>query len=126
MSLDSAARKVAKDLTDKFGKSVTLRRVTQDAYDPTAGTGGDSQAPTDYAVKVTPPQNFMFTKIDGTLIKEGDHVVRLPALDSPIVPDQFTDTVIIDSKEWSIKQIGEIWSGEQVAMYILHLTGTGE
>jgi hypothetical protein len=122
MTLDITARNLADRLVDKFGKTVTLRRTPQDSYSPVDGGGGDDQTPTDYTVKVTPPTDFMFKKIDGTLIEEGDEVVSLPALNSPITPVLDTDTVIMDGNRWEIRQLGRLWSGELVAMYILHLT----
>lgn len=122
MTLDTTARKLADNLTNRFGKTVTLRRVTQTTYDPLAGTGGADNPASDNTVKVTPPTDFMFKKIDGTLIKEGDQVVSLPALNTPFEPDQSTDTIVMDGSEWQIRQIGRLWSGELVAMYILHLT----
>lgn len=126
MTLDTTARNVAQSLTDKFGKTATLRRTLQTAYDPSTGLGGADLTPVDYTVKVTPPTDFMLSRVDGTLIKEGDQVVSLPALSLTVYPDQSTDSVRLEvdgaTQEWNIRQIGRLWSGELVAMYILHLT----
>lgn len=122
MTLDVTARALADNLVNQFGKTVTLRRTPKSVYDPETGTGGDDQILTDYSVKVTPPTDFMLKRVEGTLIGEGDQVISLPALNAPIVPNKDTDIVIIEDEEWKIRQIGNLWSGEQVAMYILHLT----
>jgi len=126
MTLDNTARKLADNLINRFGKTVTLRRVTRTAYNGATGVGGDNNLPVDYTVKVSPPTDFMFKKIDGTLIKEGDQVVSIAALNAPIVPYQETDSVFMDvdgvNEEWKIRQLGRLWSGELVATYILHLT----
>lgn len=122
MTLDATARNLADNLTNRFGKTIQLKRTLQNVYDPSAGVGGDDQIPNTYTVKVTPPKNFMLKRIDGTLIEEGDEIVSLPALNSPVVPDQETDVIIYGGEVWTIKQIGKLYGGELVAMYILHLT----
>ena len=122
MTLDATARALADRLTDQFGKTVVLQRQINSSYDGATDTGGEPQIPSNHTVKVTPPEGFMFSKIDGTLIGEGDQVVSLPALNSPITPNKTTDKIIMDDSTWKIKQVGRLWSGEQVAMYILHLT----
>lgn len=121
MTLDTTARNLADRLIDKFGKTVVIRRTTRTAYDGAAGTGGDENAPVNYTVKVTPPTDFMFKRIDGTLVEEGDEVVSVAALNLAITPDATIDVVIQDTVLWRIRQVGRLWSGELVATYILHL-----
>ena len=102
MTLDTVLRAAADSLISEYGKTVTLRRTIKSIYDPTAGTGGGSLAPTDYTnIKVTPPKDFMFKNLDGTLIEVGDQVVSMAALNAPVEPDSDTDTIIMDGGVWN-------------------------
>lgn len=121
MAINMTAPKLAQRMIEKFGKAVTLRRTTRTTYDPLAGTGGADNVPVDYAVKVTPPEGFMFSVINGTLIESGDQVAMLAALNAPIVPEMETDTVIMNSVEWKLRQVGTLWAGDDPAAYILHM-----
>lgn len=114
-------RTTAKSLIDKFGKQVSLVREST-TYNP--ATGQTTTTSTSTTVNATPPKDFTAARIDGTLIQQGDTVIQIAAqgldLGTPDTPQQ-SDKVTIDSSTWKIVQIGKVYSGEQIALYTLHL-----
>lgn len=120
-ALDTEMRALAVELTDELGKAVTLIRE-ETAYDPSSGetTTMTSTA----SANATPPADFTLSRIDGTLIQQGDTVIDVPAqgldMGTPDAPQQ-TDKVRIDGTKWGIVQVGKVYSGEQIALYRLHL-----
>jgi hypothetical protein len=118
MTFDTAARATAERLIRNFGKSVMLRRVTR-AFDPATGKTTDTVE--EFTVKVSPPERFRETLIDGTLVKAGDLKTHLPAEGLDIVPEPARDRVVIDNKPWNLLRVDPVVSGEQTAFYTLHL-----
>jgi hypothetical protein len=118
MTFDTTARATAERLIRNFGKSVTLLRVTR-VYDP--ATGKATETVEELAVKVSPPERFRETLIDGTLVKAGDLKAHLPAKGLDVVPEPARDRILIDGKSWSLLRVDPVMSGEQTAFYTLHL-----
>jgi len=117
-AFDARARATAGRLIRTFGKSVTLRRVTR-IYD--TATGKTTDTVEDFAVKVSPPERFREALIDGTLVRAGDLKAHLPAEELGIVPEPARDRLVIDGKPWSLLRVDPVMSGEQTALYTLHL-----
>lgn len=119
--LDKTARASSKRLIDKLGKALTVVREEQ-TYDPS--TGQTTTTETTVSVNATPPKDYTTARIDGTLIEQGDTVIQIAAkgldLGTPDAP-QDTDKVDIDGNRWGIVQIGRVYSGDQIALYTLHL-----
>jgi len=111
--LDKRMRAAAQRLIDDFGKPTTLQR-TSTTYDP--GTGTTTETTTDYSVNGV-LEAYSENRIDGTLVKVGDMRLTVPARDLAVTPDQTVDRVIIDGTQWSIVNIGRLYSGAQVATY---------
>lgn len=117
MTLDARFRSLARKMTGKYGKAITLRK-TESTYDP--ATGQTTETTTDYAVKTEPPQPYEQRYIDGQLIQTGDMRLLVAATDPGL-----TDTpdlewkALMDGDTWQIVTIRPIWSGEQVAAYEL-------
>ena len=122
MTLDVKMRAKAKELIERFGKLVTIRRTTKSAYDPGTGTGGDDNTPVDYPVYITPPFPYKEKNADGTVITTDELEVSIADLDAPITPDKETDTIIIDGTERRITDHEQVWSGELVCMHTLRLS----
>lgn len=120
-ALDGRMRSLAQQLAGKYGKQVTLIR-TLDSYDPK--TGDVTQAQAETITNATPPKDYTISRIDGTLIQQGDTVIQVPAKDlklgTPAHPTK-SDKVNLDGVVWGIVQVGSVYSGEQVAQYTLHL-----
>jgi len=121
MTLDTKMRAKTKELIEKFGKVVDIRRTTRTPYDGSTGTGGGENTPVDHSVYITPPTRFKTKNMDGTVITTEELVVSIAALDAPVIPDKDTDTFLIDGTERKITDIEEVWSGELVAMYTMRL-----
>ena len=118
MTLDATARATAERLIRAFGKSVTLRRVTR-SFDPASGKATETHE--DFPAKVSPPQRFREALIDGTLVRAGDLRAELAAEGLAIVPEPARDQVVIDGTAWSLLRVDPVMSGEQTALYTLHL-----
>lgn len=117
MTLDTRARNTAEKMIKKFGKVITLSRITNGNYDPATGDMPASSA-VDLSVKslIKDCKPFEFTS--GT-IETGDKKVTLAALNlsQPSVGDKVTiDTVI-----YSVISVKTIWSGELAVMFELQV-----
>lgn len=83
----------------KYGMSVTLRRTTQGAYNPSTG-GMSAGTSINYTclVVVTEYNDFV---IDGTLVKRGDKKLLVAAKDLDVTPT-VGDVFILNDGEWKI------------------------
>lgn len=118
MTLDRTARAAAERLIRAFGKSVTIRRATR-SFDP--ATGKTTETTQDFPAKISPPERFREDLVDGTLVLAGDLRAQLAAAGLAIVPEPVRDRVVIDGTAWSLLRADPVMSGEQVALYTLHL-----
>ena len=116
--LDDKLVPLALSLVAKFGKLVVFKEVTK-TY--TAATGDVVEsAIINHSVKVTPPEKFDDTLVNGEIIQVGDTKVSLPKsglLFTPITGMQVT----IDSVTWKIVTVSPIYTCEQIALYELQL-----
>lgn len=117
------------DLVAEFGKTVTWRTypsktVTESTSEVTLN------APTDYSVKVTPPEMYQEqTSKDGrATMREGVKLLLASGAGTSdalaFTPGRTIDTfqrVIVDSKTWTIAEIELIYSGDLVAAYEVKL-----
>lgn len=120
-TLDTEARQVAVGLIEEFGKSVEIRRMMQNTYDPVSGTGGEDSTPVNYPVKVTPPEAYKIKDINGSYITTGEMIISLADQGAPVIPDKDTDDVLLEGEYWNILDIEKVWSGELVAMHTLRI-----
>ena len=117
--LDDELLEAVYDIIDEFGKIVTFWIYPDQDYDPTIGenTLGD---PTQYSKKVIPPYQINLKYVDGKLIKLGDLLTGIAAQDIEFTPT-LKMKITIDSNIWTIININPIYSGEQIALYLLQL-----
>lgn len=86
-------------LLTKFGKTVTLVRVTGDSYDPITGAAVDgTDAPVTTTGLIKPYPDKM---IDGTRILSGDRELVLSNEQEPLP----TDKVVVGGENWAIVDI---------------------
>lgn len=116
-ALDQQMRALAVDLINEYGKTIKLTREIT-TFDPS--TGQTVTTETDYSVVSTPPADFSRSRVDGTLIQQGDMYIEIAAQGLAIAPED-TDKVTIDGQVWSIVGISPVYSGELVTMYGLQL-----
>ena len=117
MTLDIRARATADKLIAKFGKQVTLTRVTEGNYDPSTGelSGGSTTTQTVAALV----KDFNGIEILSGAIQSGDRKVSIAALNA--AEPQIGDTMTIDSLVYNVLAVKSIWSGEKVAIYELQV-----
>jgi len=118
MTLDSTMRATAEDLIGQFGKAVTIRRVVKDY---SAATGKATVDETDHTTKGV-LEDFAERDIDGTVVLRGDTKLHVAAKPLSIAPDRETDEVIFDLTTYRVVNVQAIYSGEQVALFTLHLS----
>jgi len=116
-ALDSEMIPLAAELADDLGKAVTLVRVSE-TFDP--ATGNTTQTETTHLVNAVPPQAFSRTRIDGSLIQEGDTLVALPAQPLSNAPTT-EDKLRFGGETWTVIAVDPIYSGEKVALYNLQV-----
>ncbi|HEX7048652.1 MAG TPA: hypothetical protein VF188_00450 [Longimicrobiales bacterium] len=126
--LDGVARSVAGTLIARFGKRVGVVYRRGGTYDPASGTiTGAPEATATLSALMGDTQRLQrlgFGEIGE--VQAGDLAVDLPARDfeaafgAGAVPTP-ADAVVVDGVEYQVKQVKPMWSGEQVAMYTLHI-----
>ena len=115
---DDRARSLAARLIARYGKTAVFRRMTR-VHDPV--TGALSVTAQDFTVKVSPPERFARSLVDGTLVKFEDLQVHLAAENAPAVPEPLLDRLIIDQISYEVLEVRPVMSGEATAFYTLHL-----
>lgn len=116
MSLDSALRRVAQQVTRALGMPATIRRITVGAYNPATGTATDSSE--DQAV--TGRLDEYSTREFGGTVQVGDRKLIVAALDldwTPLPHDQ----VLIDTTTYDIVNIRHDTAARDAAFYTLQL-----
>lgn len=101
-----------KRLMDSYGRSITLRRTTQE-YDPITGGTVDS---TEDLITTGIVKSYNANLIDGTRIQSGDRELVLTDEQAP----QMSDSVVIDGP-WSIVTIETIKPADVVIGYRLQV-----
>lgn len=119
-ALDGLAA-TAKALILKFGKGAVLRRPNA-VYDAATGTNvAGSPATRDFPVVISPPSPFATRYINGESILEGDTSAMVAAQGLAIVPTPDSDLVVLNGTVWQVVDVANVYSGELVAVYKLHL-----
>lgn len=117
-ALDTKLRATATGLLVKYGKSVTLTAVTPGAYNPATGQSTTSTSD-------TTAQAFIETYGKGEIFSSGGLVVmgdkKLTFAAADVTKPEPGDTVTIDSVVWTVIFVDELWSGEQVAAYVVQV-----
>ena len=110
-SLDVKFRKLATDKIAQFGKAVTHTVTTAGAYDPATGslTPSTTTATLKAIISDYKPQAFGVG-----LVLAGDKKLSIAAAD--ITAPKPGDTITLDGVVWTVMNVQETWSGEQVAM----------
>jgi len=117
MTLDTRARATADKLIGKFGKSVTLTRVTEGTYDPSTGEMSGGSTTTETVAALVKDYNGI--ELLSGMVQAGDRKVKVAALN--VSEPQINDTLTIDSLVYSVLAVKSIWSGEKVAIYELQV-----
>jgi hypothetical protein len=117
MTLDARARSTANKMLTKFGKVITLSRITEGSYDPITG---DMSASTTVSSSVYGLiKDYKPTEFTSGTIESGDKKVTISALN--VALPCVGDTVTIDALNYCVISVGETWSGELAAMYQLQV-----
>jgi hypothetical protein len=117
MTLDTKARATADKLIGKFGKKVTLTRVTEGTYNPDTGELSGSSTTTQTVAALV--KDFNGIELLGGAIQAGDRKVSIAALNA--TEPQIGDTMTVDSLVYNVLAVKSIWSGEKVAIYQLQV-----
>lgn len=118
--LDAGLRSAADQLIRKFGKSMTLTLVTTASYDPatSATTGNNTTSVTVRGVIEQYKARFGEAEMDQ--VKRGDYQVTIAAKGLTRAPAT-QDTLTFDSKVHEIVHVDPVYSGDQVAIFTLHV-----
>ena len=111
--LDKLKNKATK-LINQFGKNISIKRITEGAYNVETGTITNTEIVINLVGVVSSPK---INEIDNTLIEKTDLIVT--------VSDEVSleDIVTIDSKDYTIKAIIPLYSGSLIAYYKLIIKG---
>lgn len=120
---------IASKLTDCIGipteLDVDLRQAALDLIQEFGRTADFDVGGTPFSdVQISPAFNFSDRYVDGELVQRGDVVVFLAAQDAPLTPE-LAETVSFDGTTWRVVRFDEIYSGDLVALYAIHLRGGG-
>lgn len=115
--LDDRLRPAAARLIDRTGKAMTLRRVTSGGYNP--ATGAVAETTEDTALKGV-IEDYAVERVDGGLIRQGDRQVTLAAEPLQVEPAP-GDTMLIDGVTHMVVSVSATYSGDQPALYRLHI-----
>lgn len=115
MSFYEGLQATAGRLMGTYGRSVTLKRVTPGAFNPTTGTfAAGTTANHPFSAVIT---DFETAEIDGTLIQVGDKkLIGQPPIE-PVVGDTLED----GSKTYRVERLLETKPGPVSLIYELHL-----
>lgn len=104
-------------LIERFGRDVTLRRVTEPTYDFATGTNsGGSEADTTVKAVVT---DFKAHELDNEFVRRGDRMVLVSAK-SINAPDM-NDEIIDNSKNFKIINIETVHTGDTPLLYKMQI-----
>lgn len=113
-ALDKIAGPLAVKLINKFGKAITLIRVSEGTYDPaTATTTNTETSETINGVL----EDYRPYDLANGLAAVGDKKITVAA--KGLTVPNLTDAVTVDSVRYAIVSRQTIYSGELPALYIL-------
>lgn len=113
-AIDKIAKTQASKAIKKYGKSITLTRVTQGAYDPATGTRVLTSVDEFVSVVVEEYKGYDFAN---GLAQQGDKKLTLAAFG--VTVPTLSDKVTIDGIRFTIVQIQTIYSGNDACLYII-------
>lgn len=115
-ALDTKLRSLAVSLLSQYGKTITLSKNTESAYNP--ATGLSQNIDISYAVKATvEAAKVHFGSSD--LVQQNDLAVTIAA--QGIEPPASGDSVTIDGLVYRVISVIAVYSGEMVALYKLQV-----
>ena len=111
--LDKLKSKATKLIND-FGKKILIKQIVEGVYDVDTGTVNNTQIIVSTIGVVSSPK---INEINNTLIEKTDLIVT--------VSDEvrLEDIITIDSKDYTIKGILPLYSGNAIAYYKLIIKG---
>ena len=112
--LDAKLVPKAKELIEKFGKTMTLTVEAPGTYDPVTGTV--PVTPTSETLKCSPPLNYQSRFVDGEIIRAGDVRVLIPAQGLTIIP-KVDMKVEFDGEIWNAISVDRVFSGDDIALW---------
>ena len=102
-----------RQLINDIGKALTLRKVSEGAYDP--ATGAATNTDTDTSVKGM-VLNYKDGQFDGDVVQRGDRKIVLRASDS--VTPEVQDLVIAGSDQYRIVNVRQIEQAGTDLVYV--------
>lgn len=101
-------------LINDFGKNIKIKRITEGAYNVETGTITNTETVINLIGVISSPK---INEIDNTLIEKTDLIIT--------VSDEVSleDIVSIDGKDYTIKSILPLYSGNLIAYYKLIIKG---
>lgn len=112
--LDKLKLKATKLIND-FGKNISIKQITEGVYDVNTSTVINTETIINLVGVVSSPK---VNEIDNTLIQKTDLIVTV----SDVVVN-LEDIVTIDNKDYMIKGIFPLYSGNLIAYYKLVCRG---
>lgn len=141
MTLDAEARALAYEMLNEYGKNCALVKTAAGDYDPETGTASVQQYAHNVKAYLEAPNRDDFAS---GLVVQSDEIAIFPALNllqEPEPGDIFM-TSIDPVQDWAefffgggqlvsgdritartIKSVARVWSGEQVALYRVAVSG---
>ena len=120
-ALDTKLRAVALRLIDDYGQDAIFVVPTTSTYDPDTGATTET-GPTEYTEKISPPRGYKANMIDGNVVQRGDRQAYIAASGLAFTSETGLEVRLTDAEEvWRIVGVQEIFSGEQIAVYVLQM-----
>jgi len=118
-TLDTVLLPKIVDLIALYGKDATFTVHGISSYDPDTGSVIESGT-TNYTVKVTPPENYIASMIDGDTIMANDTHISVAASGLSFTPVTGMK-VTFDSLVWKIVSVQTEYTGESIGLYTMQL-----
>lgn len=121
--LDDRLLPTALRILQKLGRSVTFETPGTKTYDPATGatTFSGVQA---FSGQASPPLSFERKYVDGDIVRRGDARLILANQDLQFTPT-LAHVVQFDGTEWQTVRVDPLYSGEQIAAWVLQIRGGG-
>lgn len=120
-ALDVRFLQRAKELIDKYGKSIAFYPIETDStgenYDTATGTTPDNEDE-----DVVSTKTIVGTAKDARskeFIRNGARLLYVPAADFERAP-KAADRVVFDEQSWRVLEVDIFYSGEQAALYAVY------
>jgi len=118
-ALDTSLIPKIKTIIADFGKDATFTVHGISSYDPDTGSVIESGT-TNYTVKVTPPENYTVSMIDGDLIQANDTRISVAASGLSFTPVTGMK-VTFDNQAWKVVFVQTEYTGESIGLYTMQL-----